>query len=418
MFYIGIDVSKDSSRYLIIDEKGEKVRAFSLENTKEAFLTLLERLKELSLEKENLLLGLEASGPFWENLYTFLKERGYKVVLLNPYHTNKFREALAKKAKTDNIDALVIAQLLRTGEYVQSQVQEEEIQSLRELTKMRYELVKERKNFQRQVYSLLSIVFPEYEKTAIKNPFAVASLAILKRFPTAKYLAEAKPKQIEKIVRSIVGNNFNIKEIEELIATAKNSIYSGRASEARAINLRALLTQIETLSSSIEEHEKGIEEILSPSGPQDSFPGENLLSIPGVGKKTVAAVLSYLGIDGSNFPNSTKAVGYVGYFPRIYESGQKRWENKMSCRGPKLFRWAIYMGAIASIRHNREMRTLFHRKLSQGKTKKQALICVGKKLLQVMLAMLKSGEPYNPLKVFVSTELSKSSLKIYAIDSL
>jgi hypothetical protein len=60
------------------------------------------------------------------------------------------------------------------------------------------------------------------------------------------------------------------------------------------------------------------------------------------------------------------------------------------------------MAAVASLKHNPEMRTLYHKKLSQGKTEKQALICVGKKLLQIMLAMLKSGEPYNPMKVFVS----------------
>jgi len=48
------------------------------------------------------------------------------------------------------------------------------------------------------------------------------------------------------------------------------------------------------------------------------------------------------------------------------------------------------------------MRTLYHKKLSQGKTAKQALICVGKKLLQIMLAMLKSGESYDSMKVFVS----------------
>jgi hypothetical protein len=60
------------------------------------------------------------------------------------------------------------------------------------------------------------------------------------------------------------------------------------------------------------------------------------------------------------------------------------------------------MAAVASLKHNQEMRTLYHRKLSQGKTEKQALIYVGKKLLQIMLAMLKSGEPYNPAKVFVS----------------
>ncbi|MBI5166245.1 MAG: IS110 family transposase [candidate division NC10 bacterium] len=121
-----------------------------------------------------------------------------------------------------------------------------------------------------------------------------------------------------------------------------------------------------------------------------------------MGEKTVAAVLSYLGADGSNFSSSTKAVGYVGYFPKIFQSGQTQWENTICKRGPKVLRWALYMAAVACLRHNPEMRTLYHRKLSQGKTEKQALIFVGKRLLQIMLAMLKSGEPYDPLRVFVN----------------
>jgi transposase len=402
MFCLGIDVSKKSCRYFILNEEGQKLKSFSLDNTHEAFQNLLERLKGLSVPKEKLLIGLEASGGFWENLYSHLKENGFSIILLNPYHTNKFREALAKKAKTDDIDALVIAQLLRTGEYVQSQVAEELIQSLRELTKLRYELVKERKNYQRQVLSLLSIVFPEHEKTALKNPFSVASLAILQAFPTAKELAQANPKQIEKIARSIKGNNFDLKEIELLLKTAQNSIYSGRAKEARATSLRILLRHVDTLSSSIEELETEIKQLLSPQEPKDSSLGENLLTIPGVGEKTVAAVLSYLGTDGSNFSNSTKAIGYVGFFPKIYQSGQSLRENKICKRGPKLLRWALYMAAVACLRHNPEMRTLYHKKLSQGKTEKQALICVAKKLLEVMLSMLKSGEPYDPLRVYIA----------------
>ena len=402
MFHLGIDVSKKSCHYFLINPEGKKVKSFSLDNTHEAFQNLLKRLEDLSIPKEDLLIGLEASGGFWENLYSHLKDNGFRVVLLNPYHTKKFREALAKKAKTDDIDALVIAQLLRTGEYVQSQVAEELIQSLRELTKLRYELMIERKNFQRQVFSLLSIIFPELEKTTLKNPFSVASMAILQRFPTAKDLAQAKPKEIEKIVRSIQGNNFNIEEIGTLIQTAQTSIYSGRAKEARATSLRILLRHVETLSSSIQELEAQIKEILSPHESKGSFPGENLLTIPGVGEKTLAAVLSYLGADGCSFSSSTKAVGYVGYFPKIYQSGQTLRDNTICKRGPKLLRWALYMAAVASLKHNPEMRTLYHRKISQGKTEKQALICVGKKLLQVMLAMLKSGEPYNPAKVFVS----------------
>lgn len=401
MFHLGIDVSKKAARYFILDESGSKLKTFSLDNDKESLESLPGRFEALSISAENLLIGIEATGGFWENIYSFLKDKGFHIVLLNPYHTNKFREALAKKAKTDDIDALVIAQLLRTGKYVQSQVAEEDIQALRELTVLRYEFVKERKNLQRQVYSLLSIVFPEYEKTVIAKPFSQASMRILSEYPTAKHLSKAKPKHIEKIVRRIVGNNFNIGEIQNLIDTARNSIYSGRAKDARATTLRMLLGHIENLANSIEELEAQMKTILSSSENDDSFPGQNLLSIKGVGDKTLAAIISYLGSDGSNFHDSNSVVGYVGFYPKIYESGQTRRDNKISKRGPKVLRWALYMAAVASLRHNREMRTLYHKKLSQGKTEKQALIYVGKKLLQIALSMLKSGEPYDPARVFV-----------------
>ncbi len=101
MFCLGIDVSKKSCRYLILNEEGQKITSFSLDNTYEAFQNLLERLKTLSIPKEKLLIGLEASGGFWENLYSHLKENGFSVVLLNPYHTNKFREALANQPEAD-----------------------------------------------------------------------------------------------------------------------------------------------------------------------------------------------------------------------------------------------------------------------------------------------------------------------------
>jgi len=403
MFTLGIDVSQKTSSCLILSPEGRKIKAFTLEHSPEAFQSLIQRLEQLSIPKEDLLIGFEATGNFWENLYLYLKEKGFAVVLLNPFHVKRYREALAKKVKTDKMDALVIAQFLRTGEYVQSQVAEETIQSLREVTRLRYELLKEKKNYQRQVCSMLTVVFPEYDQTVLKNPFTISALAVLQKFPTAKDLAQAKPKQIEKIIRSIPGNNFGLKEIETLLATAQNSTYFGRAKEARAISLRILLTHIAHLVRSINELEKEMEKMLSAQAPGDTFPGENLLSIRGVGPNTVAAVLSYLGENGANFSSSTRAVGYVGYFPKIYQSGETKRDNKISKRGPKMLRWALYMAAVASLKHNPEMRTLFHRKRSQGKTKKQALICVAKKLLQIMLAMLKSGEPYKPHMVFVQS---------------
>lgn len=405
MFYLGIDVAKKNHRCVVLDNEGEKFsKPFSFLNTHEGFRKLIDQLKKLGLSGENTLTGLEATGNFWENLYCFLTEAGYKVIVINPYQSNKFREALRKKAKTDDIDAFVIAGLLRSGDAAASYVPEEDVQTLRELVRMRYEFVKERKNYQRRVYALLELVFPEYAETALKNPFAIGSLAIFKRFPTARHLAKAKIKQIEKIVRSIQGNNFNIEEIKKIIELAQSSIYSGKAAEARGLSIKMLLENIQMLKAHIAKIEEEIEEILSPSSSDDefSFPGANLLTIPGVGKKTVAAILSAVGLGGKAFESGLKLIGHIGFFPRIYESGQTHRDKRICRRGPRCLRWALYMAAVACIKHNPEMRALYHKKVSQGKLPKQALIAVAKKLAHLCLSMLKSGEAYRPERVFVT----------------
>lgn len=404
MFYLGIDVSKKSHRFAVLDNEGDRCApAFSQPSNYEGFERLLGHLGKLGLSPANTLAGLEATGNFWENLYSFLTEAGYRVIVLNPHQTNKFREALRKKAKTDDIDALVIAGLLRSSEYASSYVPDEEVQALRELTKMRYEFVKDRKDYQRQTLALLELVFPEYANTALKNPFAIVSAAILKRFPTARHLAQARPRQIEKIARSVQGNNLNIDQIQTLLQMARISIYSGKAAPARGLKVRMLLENIQTLDNHIAELETHMEEILSPSSENtDSFPGANLLTIPGVGKKTLAAVLSAVGFQGEAFASGTKLVGHIGFFPRIYESGETRRDNRICSRGPRHLRWALYMAAVASLKHNPEMRALYHKKKSQGKTSKQALIAVAKKLAHLMLSMLKSGASYRPERVFVA----------------
>ena len=402
MNYLGIDVSKATSRFVFLDNDGEKLtKSFTLNNAHEDFNKLLARLKELNLSTDNLLVGIEATGIWWENLYSLLTENKFKVIVLNPHQTNKFREALRIKAKTDDIDAYVIAGLLRSQEYACSYIPEESIQALREITKLRFQLVKDRQNYERQTNSLLGLLFPEHAATAIKNPFAISSMAILKAYPTAKHLAQAKPKNIEKIVRSIQGNNFNIEEIQLLIQTAQKSIYSGRAKHDRGLNLIILLTQVESLQNAIAQLDDRMNNIFSPSDDTLNFPGSNLLSIPGVGPKTLAAILSAVGSNGQAFCDGKHFVGHIGFFPKIYESGETRHANTISNRGPKYLRAALYMAAVACLKHNPEFKALYNRKVSQGKTAKQSLVYVARKLAHLCLSMLKSGESYNPSRVFM-----------------
>lgn len=116
MYYLGIDVSKASHQCVILDAEGEALgKSFAIQSSKDDFANLVKKLSELNIPKSNLTAGLEATGNLWENIYVYLKGQGFNIILLNPFQTNKFHQAMLKKAKTDSIDALVIAGLLRSA---------------------------------------------------------------------------------------------------------------------------------------------------------------------------------------------------------------------------------------------------------------------------------------------------------------
>lgn len=192
MNYSGIDVARKSCRICILDNRGEMLgKSFTLANTSEHLNDLLKRLSHLSLSPENLVCGIEATGNLWENIYSFLTKNGFKVVLLNPFQTRKYHDVMGKKAKTDAIDALVIAGLLRSGEATSSYVPDEEIQSLRDLTRLRARLLNELKDYKRRAFSLINLLFPEF-LSLVKNPFGIVAIDLLKKYPTAKNFAKTR----------------------------------------------------------------------------------------------------------------------------------------------------------------------------------------------------------------------------------
>src|SRR5207245_366308 len=101
------------------------------------------------------LIGLEASGHLWENLEAALIGAGYRVIVLNPRQTRRYRDVVRRQAKTDDIDAHVIAGLLRSGAAQASYVPDEQIQSLRELARLRS--LAGRRNGRRRQRSALAV---------------------------------------------------------------------------------------------------------------------------------------------------------------------------------------------------------------------------------------------------------------------
>jgi hypothetical protein len=241
VYYTGIDISKKPLTVAILDNEGEVVRLpLKLTVDQKGLAQLAKMLRSISTSKDNITAGIEATGNLWENVYSFLEEKGYPILLINPYQSRKFHQLAQRKAKTDKVDAIVIAGLLRSGQTQESYVGEEEVQVLRELVRLRFALKKTKRNYQRRAQALLQLVFPEYTEL-IGNPFGIVSSRILSQYPTAYHMREARVSNLVKLCRQIQGNNYSGELASELISAAKNSIYSGRASKVRGVNLTILL---------------------------------------------------------------------------------------------------------------------------------------------------------------------------------
>src|SRR4030081_3610296 len=143
--FVGIDVALREHRIAVLDRDGEAVGpSFTIAASKDGVATLLRTLDARGATAAQTLIGLEASGHLWENLEAALIGAVYRVIVLNPLQPRRYRDVVRRKAKTDDIDAHVIAGLLRSGAAQASYVPDEQIQSLRELARLPARLMADR----------------------------------------------------------------------------------------------------------------------------------------------------------------------------------------------------------------------------------------------------------------------------------
>lgn len=409
MYFVGIDIAKNFHVATVLSSDSDKpLKSIKFNNDEEGFEKLFLLLSSVD-EIANFTIAMEATGLLFENLYLYLKAKGFKVVLLNPYQTNRFREMdTMKKVKNDNIDALMIAALIKSGRYSKAYVSEATYQSIKSLYRHKASLQDELKKHKRQVSTLLAVVFPEMEQV-IKDPFNVTGLALLEKYPTAKHYHHASVERILKTFRGIKGNNFNEQKAKKLLELARHSVYQGNGVEERAFVIQSHLRQIKFINSEIASCE---DQMLTLFKEQPTLEKEeeqeivdiidNLRTIPGVSDKTIFALMSECG-DLARFKNQNSFIGYLGLYPTLEQSGNKTVHGPLAKRGAKLAKKALYQAAIASVRHNKELNKLFHDKVSQGRAKKEAVVIVARKLAHIILAIYKNNVAYNPQRVFLAS---------------
>ena len=116
MNYVGIDIAKQNHYASIMNSDGEiPVEPFPFSNDHSGFQKVLRHLSAFS--KDDVLIGMEFTAHYAENLTSFLFTRGFHICIINPIHTSTLRRSNIRKTKTDSIDTYLIIKALSLNHY-------------------------------------------------------------------------------------------------------------------------------------------------------------------------------------------------------------------------------------------------------------------------------------------------------------
>jgi transposase len=389
MIYVGIDVSKDKHDCCILEpEHKSKYKQFTITNDWEGFDFLLKQICSYKQPAENIKVGLEATGPYSENITRFLLNNGLPTYVFNPMLTDQYKKSHSlRKTKTDRIDAHFIACIFMSDldlkPYVPKEYHNERLMSL---ARSRFRMVKARTKIKQDVDRLVVLNFPELGKYMNLN--SATAHAIFMEYPTPEELANANLKHLKNIIHKASRGSLNGDLAEQIRDEAKKSIgkHNNLGNEHE---LRADIRILEDYDEEIRKIEAEEKELLSEHP-------EPILTIPGIGAVTGAAILAEVG-DFSRFSSPDKVLAYAGLAPSRNQSGRRSGIGQcahMEKRGSRYLRFALFNAAIFVCRYEPAYKEYLAKKLNEGKHYYIAISHAAKKLVRLIYALQTTGNTY------------------------
>lgn len=389
MFFLGIDIGKRSHVASVMNEEGKVViKGFSFPNSSEGGEKLLQKVTSISTV-DQFKVGMEATGHYWLSLFSFLDKFNFNTHVINPIQTDGWRKGTEiRKRKNDIIDSVLIADLIRYGTFVETSLSDENIFSLKQLSRYRTYLVGTASDFKRKIIAVLDQVFPEYDTLFSKvGIFGKASKEVLLELSSPDAINHISAGTLADLLGEASRNRLGMKKAEELKTAASHSFGIKFAQEAFTFQLRSMIEQLKFLEKQITDTEKEIKKIMDDI---DSV----IETIPGIGPINGATILGEIG-DINKFSSPAKLVAYAGIDASVRQSGEfEGTHNVMSKRGSPYLRKALFSAALVASRYDPVLKAFYDKKRSEGKHHLTALGAVSRKLCYIIYAILKKNEPY------------------------
>lgn len=388
MFYLGIDIAKNTHVASLIDEKGKNIfKGFSFSNSTDGGKSLLDIIKK-HVDFSDVTVGMEATGHYWLSIYSFLYDYNFHSIhVINPIQTDGWRKGTEiRKRKNDIIDSVLIADLIRYGDFVETSLSNEDLFSLRNICRMRNYLVQSTGDLKRKIICVLDQVFPEYQ-SIFSNTFGTTSKQLLLDFSSPADFEELSVDFLSETLQSLSRKKVGQSTAERLINSAKNSFGITFSRESFTFQLKLLIEQIKFIEGQIKDCETKIKELMKKIN-------SPITTIPGIGTVLGAVILSEFG-DINRFDKPSQLVAYAGIDATVSQSGEYEGShNVMSKRGSPYLRKSLFQAALVASNSDPVLKAYYQKKRAEGKHHKTCIGAVARKLCNIIYAVLKNDKPY------------------------
>ena len=386
MIYVGIDIAKLNHYASAIDSDGVVlIEPFEFLNDNAGFYTLLSKLN--SFELDDIIIGLESTAHYGNNLVSFLVTKGLHVCVINPIQTATLRKNNIRKTKTDKVDTLVIAKAVALMDHPRFvTLYDIALMQLKNLGRFRMKLVKQRSRTKIQLTAYLDQVFPELQYFFKSGIHQKTVYAILKEAPSATRIASMHLTHLKNLLVSNSHGHFKKETALELRVLAQKSV--GTADRSLSIQITQSIAQSELLDSQLDAVESEMKDIVTSL---DSV----IMTIPGIGPINGGMIIGEIG-DINRFSKPRKLLAFAGLDPSVYQSGNFiAKKTKMSKRGSSALRYALMNAAHNIVKYNQTFKEYYDSKRAEGRGHYNALGHCAGKLVRIIYKMLKDDVEFN-----------------------
>lgn len=394
LIYVGIDLHKDTHTAVMIDCFNNMLGEITFANTPAEFPKLEKKVKKYCTDVKEPVYGLENAYGYGRALAVWLIDKGYSVKDVNTSISNrqaKHQGAMYKKSDTDDAKAIALA-TVNMLEKLPDACPNDAYWTLGQLVNRRDNIMSHLTRLKCQLHEQLYVAYPSY-KTFFTDISRKTALYFWEQYPSEKYLRGKNVEELRSELVPISHNKCSTSTCERILdAIAKDNVKQDAYQSERDVVTKGIVSDIKHYNEQLKLVDEELEKLYFKMGC-------TLHTINGVNITTAVKILSEIG-DINRFSNADKLAQFAGIAPLKLSSAGKG-KDRASKQGNRRLQATIYFLAIQMVQisskgtpRNPAFRAYFERRTAEGKNGKQILICISRRLINIIYGMLKSGTEY------------------------